>query len=493
MRLCNVIRRFFLPWASWSRGAVLLGALAAGSVAQAASFVAQADGTYKYVPDPAPTTSGGSTGYYDGTRGMRSDGSGGVKWTDKAPLHYNPGGPPADVTGDRGINKARVGGKVAKAGLKFIAGVSGVAAAAGLLGDIWDIWQEVGVGLEDDGQGGVRPVNLNSSGEPGQCYAGDPCYAYLAWGTQVGAITWPWPPAASYHLVEPYRTQSYGDQGYADSNAIVCAAIQASNPGYSISCQFAFYWGGGSRAQYQIYKNGSYVAYYDIFRNTATTNDEQSYDVITEAEIAALITAESGWPDPEDLARALAKAQTDPEVAADPLIDTPVVPDLTGPATTDGETKVQQNPDGTTTTITTTYNFNYNGDTVTTTTTTITNHYDPQTNTTTTTTTETTAPPVEQPVDECEEFPDRVSCMDVGDIDDEVPTDTVNVSYTPEELGLGSGSCPAGPSWTDSLGSHSINLQPYCDAVTTWVRPVMLAFFAFGALMICLGGIRGEV
>lgn len=87
----------------------------------------------------------------------------------------------------------------------------------------------------------------------------------------------------------------------------------------------------------------------------------------------------------------------------------------------------------------------------------------------------------------CEKTPELPQCN--GDLDvpgDRVPKSEVNVAFDVENLGWGAGACPPSPSWTDKLGTHTLNLGPVCDAITNWVRPLVLAMAALMALAIAV-------
>lgn len=94
---------------------------------------------------------------------------------------------------------------------------------------------------------------------------------------------------------------------------------------------------------------------------------------------------------------------------------------------------------------------------------------------------------------ECKTQKEQESQKDDRDVPDgEVPKATKELVFTVEDMGWGNGSCPAPFSWSDKLGTHSINLTPYCNAIVSYVKPLLLAVAAFSALMIALGGIKQE-
>lgn len=81
----------------------------------------------------------------------------------------------------------------------------------------------------------------------------------------------------------------------------------------------------------------------------------------------AAVAARSGWPSGSRVSQAVADATA--LQPADPFTATPQV---TGPATSPGDTSTTENPDGSTTTKTTTHNHTYSGPTINTTTQTVT-------------------------------------------------------------------------------------------------------------------------
>lgn len=155
-----------------------------------------------------------------------------------------------------------------------------------------------------------------------------------------------------------------------------------------------------------------------------------------------------------------------------------------GPTSVPGTptTTTTQNPDGTTKTVTKTptVNYTYNGDTInyTITTVTVTNNAGDIT-----TTTEGTVP---EETDACKAAPDSLGCSKMGAPGTDAPAWQVrDVVFTPEDLGIGAGSCPAPESW-DVFG---INLtwgyEPICD-VAPFIRFALLAFAGIGAISVVI-------
>ena len=86
----------------------------------------------------------------------------------------------------------------------------------------------------------------------------------------------------------------------------------------------------------------------------------------------------------------------------------------------------------------------------------------------------------------CELDPESIGCRDLDVPTTAVPTREVTATFGVESLGLGDGSCPAPVSFHTSNGDYSISFTKWCDAVTTYVRPLVLVLAAFAALMIAM-------
>jgi hypothetical protein len=92
--------------------------------------------------------------------------------------------------------------------------------------------------------------------------------------------------------------------------------------------------------------------------------------------------------------------------------------------------------------------------------------------------------------DACAANPSRVGCATLDLPTDTVPTSEVTVTFSAEDLGLGAGGCPAPIGFNVATGSYSLNLSSWCDAVETWVRPLVIAIATLMAFMIAWP--RGE-
>ena len=105
------------------------------------------------------------------------------------------------------------------------------------------------------------------------------------------------------------------------------------------------------------------------------------------------------------------------------------------------------------------------------------------------------ASPAQPTVDSdfCIRNPEVLACARVPEFDiptDEIQTLTEVVSYEPEHF-LGGGSCPSPV--TVNLGGTSItafDTPVYCQFISSYFRPVLLAIAAFTSMMIVAGGFR---
>lgn len=99
------------------------------------------------------------------------------------------------------------------------------------------------------------------------------------------------------------------------------------------------------------------------------------------------------------------------------------------------------------------------------------------------------APPNDKP--ECEKSPDTLGCIKMDTPDGEIPKTTKDVSYVAETL-FGSATCPVSRVISQSLTGHPIYLHftPTCDALATFVKPMVIAIALFMAYLIILPGNR---
>jgi hypothetical protein len=230
-------------------------------------------------------------------------------------------------------------------------------------------------------------------------------------------------------------------------------------------------------------------------------------------ELADAIAAQSGWPSGSAIDRALADAvnagySVEPDGLA--TMEPTVTTSVTAPPV------VKANPDGSkeTTTAkcewivpfgasiaeercwietTTTTPEKTTTETVTTT------HPDGTTSTSTiskttpsTTTTSTGTSTTTPEKDLCKLHPDILACklLDLPSV--EVPKATKTVSYSQDDLGLGTGSCPPPVEFSTSKGNYSVSYQAACDVATNFLRPALLAIAAIMAYFIMAGGLRSN-
>lgn len=341
-----------------------------------------------------------------------------------------------------------VAGRIAKENVGAVIGrslvrLSGLGAALTLGMGLYDLVTERGFAVDTSG-GGQPVVTRGTVSHTYNC--SDPCY---------GAT----PEAAAV----------YFNGLYGSGHPYVPFIIGQAGPGY----------GGGYQAKRFVCaavdapcdETKPRVADYTI--TSTTTGSEPA----TLQELIDDIASESGWPSSSALARATVQAiKTGDAVPVDPET-------VTGPPSSPPVVKTSTKPDGTVTTTTATTNHTYNDNRVTNNTTTVVTVYNPSTGDTTTEQTD-DAPTPEPQKDHCEQHPESAGCarLDVPEAD--IPSKTVTVDYSVEDTGLGDGSCPAPFPFSTSNGSYEIDLSPYCDAMTDWVKPVFLAVCAFAAFML---------
>lgn len=165
---------------------------------------------------------------------------------------------------------------------------------------------------------------------------------------------------------------------------------------------------------------------------------------------------------------------------------------ITGPSSQVGDsiTTNTTGPSGqVSTTVTPTYNYTYNGDTVTynIVNNTVTNKTDIDGKTTTETTT--TVKPPDKGM--CDLYPDSLACMKPGDPPtDPAPTPkSVPISIEPMAF-PGQGACPPPITFSVFGASYAFEWTPFCDVLTTWVRPLVLVMSIAAAAMIFVGGLK---
>lgn len=175
----------------------------------------------------------------------------------------------------------------------------------------------------------------------------------------------------------------------------------------------------------------------------------------------------------------LSTTQSTSPVNLVPGTNTPAPVGHTGP--TDSGTKTET----TTTQAKNTYSGNQQTvSTQTTTTTNITNTITNNTTTNITNQTETDLPPEKESEDICEKNPDSLACAELDTPEGEIPRDTIEITFQPDDLGLGSGTCPA----DRQIGPHTFSYAATCSTLSTYVYPLVIALSMFGALLIIFVG-----
>lgn len=175
----------------------------------------------------------------------------------------------------------------------------------------------------------------------------------------------------------------------------------------------------------------------------------------------------------------LSTSETRTPVNLIPGTNTPAPVGHTGP--TDSGTKTET----TTTQAKNTYSGNQQTvSTQTTTTTNITNNITNNTTTNITNQTETDLPPEKESEDICDKNPDSLACAELDTPEGEIPRDTIEITFQPDDLGLGSGTCPA----DRQIGPHTFSYAATCSTLSTYVYPLVIALSMFGALLIIFVG-----
>ena len=225
---------------------------------------------------------------------------------------------------------------------------------------------------------------------------------------------------------------------------------------------------------------------------------------VYEQEIEDLIAQSQGWP--TSSTRALAQMLPDPAVR-DLLKQQGVNIDITGESSVKGKTSTttesvkllpgtntvappgtaQTQPGTVTTTTTATHPVTYSGNKVTYTT--INNTTQNITNNTTNvTTTETKTEEIKEDnkPDECEKRPNTIGCkeIDFDTPEGEIPRKQIDVTWSPVDLGLGGGSCPAP---VQIYENKQFSYQLACDNLYI-IKPMVIAIALFVGGMIIFGG-----
>lgn len=206
----------------------------------------------------------------------------------------------------------------------------------------------------------------------------------------------------------------------------------------------------------------------------------------------------------DDIAPYLMRSLMNPGVVSDVIqgggtINLPD-PTVTGPASIQGQPSTsvstgtqtingQQVPTRTQTTTQTTYNFTTNNNQVTNTTnntvtTTVTTNQSTGVVIGTTTTETETKPEEKDERSECEKNPKQLNCADLDTPEGEIPRKQIDVSWSPVDLGLGGGSCPAP---VQIYENKQFSYQLACDNLYI-IKPMVIAIALFVGGMIIFGG-----
>lgn len=85
---------------------------------------------------------------------------------------------------------------------------------------------------------------------------------------------------------------------------------------------------------------------------------------------------------------------------------------------------------------------------------------------------------------ECEKNPKSLTCAELDTPSGEIPRDTKTITYSPEDLGLGGGSCPA----DRQIGEYTFSYAQTCSLLETYGRALVLALSTMTALVIIFAG-----
>lgn len=227
---------------------------------------------------------------------------------------------------------------------------------------------------------------------------------------------------------------------------------------------------------------------------------------MTEQDVADWIASRDGWPTSSAVALAAMLQYPDTRPILRPHPDTGVT--VSGPESVPGATTkssesvklvpgtnveappgaTQTNPGTKTTTSTKTHPITYNGSevkfgTVTNNVTNITNNV---TNVTTTEATKTEEKQDDNEPDLCEKHPNTIGCKEIefDTPEGEIPRKKIDVSWSPVDLGLGGGSCPAP---VQIYENKQFSYQLACDNLYI-IKPMVIAIALFVGGMIIFGG-----
>ncbi|MFM2276399.1 MAG: hypothetical protein RL211_2271 [Pseudomonadota bacterium] len=288
------------------------------------------------------------------------------------------------------------------------------------------------------------------------------------------------------------NTPYYGDPRIQQTGPFCVPTYAGRDDSYSVGWGLQSAYFGWQSPTWPCGNASCQVGGYYLYAIYTTWNHPHMFSpgqhTATEQEVADAIASESGWPSSSKLSQAVADAQT---VTGEKLAIEPSTISVTGPATSTGRTSTTTLPDGSTSTTTTTHNHTYQGDTITTSNVSTVTNNNPVTNITTVTTT--TETPAEKARTQCEIDPQSLGCLQ-ADFDvpgDQVPRVSRSVSYSPDGMFTGTGSCPADKVMTTSYGKQLVmSYGPTCDALSSYVRPVIVLLATYFAGLLIVAGLK---
>lgn len=242
-----------------------------------------------------------------------------------------------------------------------------------------------------------------------------------------------------------------------------------------------YYTGSGPNYPIRVTRTGVCSGTPDQLITTATLwqTNAPGFEPLSDQQIEDAIT--SANPSPGVLKELADKGITPNPDPSDPG-------QITNPQPSQEKTTTKTNPDGSTETTVCQTTGTVVGNTLKLNESCTTTLRDPQGNITGTTTT-TTDDADPQPAQEdqsllCEVFPNIAACATLDTPEGDVPTIERQVTYAPEVVALGSGSCPAPLTANLTYGTITMNVTPWCDVMTDVIRPLFLLIAAFTAFFI---------
>ena len=324
-------------------------------------------------------------------------------------------------------------------------------------------------------------------------------------------------------FVSDGRTWKYGDKSFNSKEQACAYGLSTQSQGWIVvnlkmtniysdvvACNYTLKIGEGYDPFTRTY-NISSPGYSNCLPGYYVWNDSCTKDKPTkpmrENEILDKIASESGWPSSSSVALAEMLKYPDTRRIIQDYPSNGV--EINGPTSVKGKSTTategvqlvpgtntvappgtppaQTQPGTKTTTTTATHPITYSGSsvshsTVNNTTTNITNNV---TNVTTTETKTEEAKDDKEP-DQCQKYPDTIGCkeIDFDTPEGEIPRKQIDVSWSPVDLGLGGGSCPAP---VQIYENKQFSYQLACDNLYI-IKPMVIAIALFVGGMIIFGG-----